>query len=244
MDNRQTQITDPTTHATREALVVLEAVSKSFREGEKTRMVLDRVTARIHAGEIVALVGRSGSGKSTLLNLICGIEAPDQGGILVEGRRLDTLGERDRTLYRRARVGFIYQFFNLIPTLTVAENVALPLELNGVPAGERVGRVMALLQAVDLADRGDAFPDRLSGGEQQRVAIARALAHEPPLLLADEPTGNLDAETGARVMALLHGLVREQGRALVLVTHSPEVSAMADHVWELMDGRLRPWGAS
>ncbi|WP_412851353.1 ABC transporter ATP-binding protein [Ectothiorhodospira shaposhnikovii] len=140
--------------------------------------------------------------------------------------------------------GVVHQFFNLIPTLTVAENVALPLELNGVPTGERMRRVMALLQTVDLADRRDTFPDRLSGGEQQRVAIARALVHEPPLLLANEPTGNLDAETGARVMALLHGLAREQGRTLVLVTHSPEVAALADHVWELVDGHLQSRGTS
>ncbi|MCG5500248.1 ABC transporter ATP-binding protein [Ectothiorhodospira lacustris] len=242
MDNRQIQNTDPQIPAHPPALVQLEAVSKRFREGGTERVVLDRVTARINPGEIVALVGRSGSGKSTLLNLICGIEAPDAGRILVEGRRLDTLDERSRTLYRRRGVGFIYQFFNLIPTLTVAENVALPLELNGVPARERRRRVAARLAAVGLADRADAFPDRLSGGEQQRVAVARALAHEPPLLLADEPTGNLDAETGAQVMALLQRLVRHQGRTLVLVTHSPEVAVMADHVWELVDGRLQARG--
>ncbi|MCG5536083.1 ABC transporter ATP-binding protein [Ectothiorhodospira mobilis] len=211
---------------------------RAYEEGGRRRVVLDGIDARVERGEIVALLGRSGSGKSTLLNLLAGIDRPDGGEIRVEGQRLDRMGERERTLFRRRRVGFIYQFFNLVPTLTVAENIALPLELNDVPARERRSRVEDLLGQVGLPGRGGAFPDALSGGEQQRVAIARAIAHEPALLLADEPTGNLDADTGARIIALLRDLARRQGRTLVMVTHSREVAAVADRVWTLCEGRL------
>ncbi|WP_018231283.1 ABC transporter ATP-binding protein [Thioalkalivibrio thiocyanodenitrificans] len=217
-------------------LIRLESVTRRYREGARSRCVLDGVNARVAPGEIVALLGRSGSGKSTLLNLIAGIDLPDEGRIRVEGRDIAAMDERSRTLFRRHRIGFIYQFFNLIPTLTVAENVALPLELAGHP--DR-GRVSRLLEALGLAGRANDDPDRLSGGEQQRVALARALIHEPTVLLADEPTGNLDAETGEQVMGLLVRLVRERGATLVLVTHSAEVAAVADRVWRLADGRIR-----
>ncbi|ACL73076.1 ABC transporter ATP-binding protein [Thioalkalivibrio sulfidiphilus] len=217
-------------------LIELHAVTRRYGEGQQARRVLDGVDARVMPGEIVALLGRSGSGKSTLLNLISGIDLPDSGRVLVEGRDIASLSERERTLFRRHRIGFIYQFFNLIPTLTVAENVALPLELVGRRDG---GEVARLLDRVGLAGRGDEDPDRLSGGEQQRVALARALIHAPSVILADEPTGNLDAETGAQVMDLLKGLVRGQGATLVLVTHSAEVAAVADRVWRLTDGHIR-----
>jgi putative ABC transport system ATP-binding protein len=222
-------------------LIRLESVTRCFREGASSRCVLDGVNARVAPGEIVALLGRSGSGKSTLLNLIAGIDLPDAGRIRVEGRDIAAMDERSRTLFRRHRIGFIYQFFNLIPTLTVAENVALPLELAGHPDQ---GRVARLLEALALAGRAGEYPDRLSGGEQQRVALARALIHEPTVLLADEPTGNLDAETGEQVMGLLVRLVRDRGAALVLVTHSPEVAAVADRVWRLADGRISDEGVA
>jgi putative ABC transport system ATP-binding protein len=228
----------PATFSDRD-VIRLESVTRSFREGARRRCVLDGIDAGVMRGEIVALLGRSGSGKSTVLNLIAGIDLPDSGRILVEGRDIAAMDERSRTLFRRHRIGFIYQFFNLIPTLTVAENVALPLELAGHADAEPV-RVM--LDAVGLADRADEDPDRLSGGEQQRVALARALIHAPPVLLADEPTGNLDAETGEQVMGLLTRLVREREATLVLVTHSTEVAEVADRVWRLADGHIHDEG--
>ncbi len=197
--------------------------------------VLDRLDFAVNGGEIVAVLGRSGSGKSTLFNLIAGIDAADAGSVSVGGTDLTRLSERDRTLFRRRRIGFVYQFFNLIPTLTVEENAALPLELNG---DRSRGEVRRLLAAVGLADRADDFPDRLSGGEQQRVAIARALVHHPDLILADEPTGNLDAESGERAIQLLTDLTRERGASLLIATHSLAVSRLADRVLTLEAGRL------
>ncbi|HKJ21180.1 MAG TPA: ABC transporter ATP-binding protein, partial [Woeseiaceae bacterium] len=170
--------------------------------------MLDGVDLDIRRGETVALRGRSGSGKSTLLNLIGGIDAPDAGTVTVDGIELTGLSEHDRTLFRRERIGFVYQAFNLVPTLSVADNVRLVLELNKVPQAEASTRIEELLDAVGLADRASSYPDVLSGGEQQRVAIARALCHEPALLLADEPTGNLDDATAEGVLALLDKLVR------------------------------------
>jgi putative ABC transport system ATP-binding protein len=186
----------------------------------------------------VALLGRSGSGKSTLLNLLAGIDRPDTGDVRIMGRSVTTMGEPELTLLRREHIGFIYQFFNLIPTLTVAENLALPLELNGMRAAQRRARVAELLGKVGLEGREGAFPDQLSGGEQQRVAIARAIIHDPALVLADEPTGNLDAQTGHRVLELLSHLFRDEGHTLILVTHSREVSEIADRVLAVEDGHL------
>ncbi|MGF1546653.1 MAG: ABC transporter ATP-binding protein [Thiotrichales bacterium] len=225
------------------SLIELRNVSKAYREGEIRRQILVGVDLVIEPGERLALLGRSGSGKSTLLNLLGGLEVPDHGEVRLRGVALERLDERARTLLRRREVGFIYQFFNLIPTLTVAENVALPLELNGVAVGERRERVMAALVAVALAARAGSFPDRLSGGEQQRVAIARALVHRPALVLADEPTGNLDAETGNAVLARLDERVREAGTTLVLVTHSREVARHADRVLVLAQGRISAQGS-
>jgi putative ABC transport system ATP-binding protein len=216
----------------------LDKLSKSYQEGPLTRTVLHNADASFAQGEFVAIVGRSGSGKSTLLNLISGIDRADSGRVWLEGEDLTALDERQRTLFRRRRIGFVFQFFNLIPTLTVLENVVLPLELKGLNTAAAGRQVRPLLDAVGLADRAQAFPDRLSGGEQQRVAIARALANDPALVLADEPTGNLDEETGQRVMALLDRLTRQSGRNLILVTHSAEAAAFADRVLHLHDGRL------
>jgi putative ABC transport system ATP-binding protein len=184
------------------------------------------------------LLGKSGSGKSTLLNLISGIDTPSGGAVWVDGQDLTRLSERERTLFRRRSIGFIFQFFNLVPTLTVLENVLLPLELNGRSGPAARAAAMAMLAEVGLDDRGPSYPDRLSGGEQQRVAIARALVHSPALILADEPTGNLDAETGQQVLALLDQLTRQAGRTMVMVTHSPEVVGLADRVFRITDGRL------
>jgi len=213
-------------------------LTKSYYEGDVRRVVLQNAHAEFQPGEMTAILGRSGSGKSTLLNLISGIDAPDGGQIWVDGRDLTALPERDRTLYRRARIGFIFQFYNLVPTLTVGENVSLPLELNRVPRLQAQEKVRDLLASVGLLDRWDTFPEKLSGGEQQRVALARALVHDPILILADEPTGNLDEETGAQVMSLLTRLVRERDRTLLMVTHSPEAASNADRVLRLSHGQL------
>jgi putative ABC transport system ATP-binding protein len=213
-------------------------LTKSYYEGDKRRVVLQNAHAEFHPGEITVILGKSGSGKSTLLNLISGIDAPDSGQIWVDGKELTSLGERERTLFRRASIGFIFQFFNLIPTLTVGENVVLPLELNRIPRLQAHQKARDLLDTVGLLDRWDTFPDKLSGGEQQRVALARALVHDPILILADEPTGNLDEETGAQVLALLTRLVRKQDRTLLMVTHNMESASHADRVLRLTHGQL------
>lgn len=221
-----------------ERAVEVRGLCKSYHDGENEHPVLVDVDLEIAQGECVALLGRSGSGKSTLLNLLAGIDKPDRGALRIGGEDYARLGEPALTRFRRRHIGFIYQFFNLIPTLTVEENLALPMELNCTPRAAMLERIDRLLGAVGLAGRTRAFPDQLSGGEQQRVAIARALAHEPTLVLADEPTGNLDAHTGEEVLALLTDLFRKQGRTLVLVTHSLAVSQVADRVLTIDNGRL------
>jgi len=219
--------------------VVLEGVTKIYLEGDRPHAVLEDISLALPAGRFCAILGRSGSGKSTLLNLVAGIDAPTRGRITVAGVPLTDLSERDRTRFRRDHIGFVYQFFNLIPTLSVRENVELPLELAGRAADARPA-ADALLAAVGLLDRADSFPDRLSGGEQQRVAVARALAADPPLVLADEPTGNLDLETGTRVLDLLRRLVAERRRTLVVATHSRAVAAAADVVLRVEGTGLVP----
>jgi len=217
---------------------------RSFREGERVHRVLAGADATLARGEVVAVSGRSGSGKSTLLNIVSGIERADSGTVEFDGREVSGLAEPARTLFRRAHVGFVYQFFNLIPTLNVFENVRLVLELNGVasrPAGERA---RAALESVGLAERAASAVDRLSGGEQQRVAIARALVHEPALILADEPTGNLDDATAREVLPVLLSLARARGATLLMVTHDAAVARLADRVLELRDGRLHPSSAA
>jgi putative ABC transport system ATP-binding protein len=218
--------------------VELQHVSKVYREGDAERVVLHDVSIAIRPGEIAVLLGRSGSGKSTLLNLIAGIDRPTSGRVLVGGTDLTALDEQRRTLFRRRHIGFVFQFFNLIPLLTVEENLTLPLDLNGRADAKGVERARALLERVGLAGRGESYPERLSGGEQQRLAIARALSHEPTLILADEPTGNLDAETAAGVLDLLDSLARESGTTVVMVTHSREVIGVADRIFTIQRGRL------
>ena len=218
--------------------VVFQDLTKTYLEGGQSRTVLRNASARIGCGEYVAILGKSGSGKSTLLNLISGIDLADSGIICVNNTDMTALSERERTLFRRRHIGFIFQFFNLISTLTVLENVTLPGELSGQPLRDARQRAATLLEAVGLHDRLGTFPDRLSGGEQQRVAIARALINDPLLLLADEPTGNLDEETGAHVLALLDRLTRQAGKNMIMVTHSNDAAAYADRVFHLRDGKL------
>ena len=215
-----------------------QQLNKNFQEGERIRHVLQDVTAEFEHGQFVVLLGPSGSGKSTLLNLACGIEEPTSGDVFVDGRAITRLNDKERTLYRRDHIGFVFQFFNLIPTLTVLENIILPQELAGKSAAEVTPAALDLLAQVGLADRRDTFPDKLSGGEQQRVAIARALAHNPMLILADEPTGNLDEKTGQVVLELLLTLTRHMGKTLIMATHSPTMAPLADRVVYVENGRL------
>jgi putative ABC transport system ATP-binding protein len=218
--------------------VELRNLSKTYREGEAERAVLRDVSLTIAGGAIVVLVGRSGSGKSTLLNLVAGIDRPTAGSVVVNGTDLTALDEQARTRFRRRHIGFVFQFFNLIPLLTVEENLLLPLDLNGRADAKGLARARELLDRVGLAGRGDSFPERLSGGEQQRVAIARALIHDPGIILADEPTGNLDADTAAGVLDLLDALAREAGRTVLMATHSREVIGVADRILTIERGAL------
>ncbi len=213
---------------------------RAYEEGGKQHVVLDHLNAEFFKGETVALRGRSGSGKSTLLNLISGIDAPDLGEVVVAGLNITTMSERDRTLFRREHVGFVYQAFNLVSTLSVSDNIRLVLELNGIDEPEAGNRVLEILDAVELTDRAATFPDVLSGGEQQRVAIARALVHRPSLLLADEPTGNLDDKTAEGILRLLDRLVRQTGGTMIVATHSATVASYCDRVLELHNGVLNP----
>jgi putative ABC transport system ATP-binding protein len=220
------------------AFLRFQDLTKSYYEGDLRRVVLQNAHAEFQSGEITVILGKSGSGKSTLLNLISGIDAPDGGQIWMDGQDLTALRERERTLFRRARIGFIFQFFNLIPTLTVGENISLPLDLNRIPRAQAFKKAQDLLEMVGLSDRWATFPEKLSGGEQQRVALARALIHEPLLILADEPTGNLDEETGAQMLDLLTRLTHENNRTLLMVTHSQEAASHADRVLRLSHGQL------
>jgi putative ABC transport system ATP-binding protein len=223
-------------------VLILNQLCRCFFEGGRAHRVLDHADARIGTGESVAIIGRSGSGKSTLLNVISGIDRADSGTVEFDGRDISGLGEPARTLFRRQHVGFVYQFFNLIPTLDVEENVRLVLELNGVRGAQARRRSAALLGEVGLGDRLHSAVDRLSGGEQQRVAIARALVHEPALLLADEPTGNLDEETAAQVFPVLVSLTQARGATLLVVTHDSALARSVGRVLELRDGRLKEAG--
>ncbi len=216
----------------------LQGVTKAYLEGGREHCVLDHVDLEINSGEFFVILGKSGSGKSTLLNMMSGIDRPDSGRILIDDTELSALNERQQTLFRRDHIGIVFQFFNLIPTLTVLENISLPGDLNGGARADIEAHSRNLLERVGLADRADTFPDKLSGGEQQRVAIARALAQEPLLVLADEPTGNLDEETGARVLDLLLALTRAVDKTLVMATHNPEIVPLADRVCRIHEGQL------
>lgn len=200
--------------------------------------ILKELSLTLGKGQTLALIGASGSGKSTLLNIIGGLEPVQQGSVQVFGESLDNANDAIRTQLRRHTIGFVYQAFNLIPTLSVTDNIKLPLALSGVARDHQHERIEQLLEKVGLMHRSDAFPDTLSGGEQQRVAIARAVVHQPTLLLADEPTGNLDATTGKQVMTLLQELVAEHDTTLLMVTHSSMVAGYADRVLTMADGTL------
>jgi putative ABC transport system ATP-binding protein len=221
----------------------IRQLSRSFREGERVHQVLRGLDAEVASGETVAVVGRSGSGKSTLLNLVSGIDRADAGTVHIDGQEVSAMGEPARTLFRRAHIGFVYQFFNLIPTLDVAENVRLVLELNGVRGREARERSLAALADVGLRERAHSAVDRLSGGEQQRVAIARALVHAPRLLLADEPTGNLDEQSARELLPVLLSLSRARGATLLVVTHDETLARAADRVLELARGQLHALSA-
>jgi len=221
-----------------ETMVRVEEVHKSYGTGAAAVHALRGVSFDVPGGELVALKGRSGSGKTTLLNLIGGLDEPDAGRITVAGRGLGDLGEEDLLALRRDRIGFVFQAFGLIPILTAAENVGVPLRLRRAARREREERVALLLALVGLADHAEQRPGELSGGQQQRVAIARALANSPSLLIADEPTGQLDAETGLAVMELLRAVVRGEGVTAVVATHDATLLGLADRVLELGDGEL------
>lgn len=216
--------------------VRVENVSRAFRQGQQEQQVLKDVSFSLRKGETVALLGRSGSGKSTLLNLLGGIDTADVGSISIAGSDITTLQEPASSLFRRRHIGFIYQSFNLIPGLTAAENVALVLELNGQPARQALQRTRDLLDSIGMGVQADKFPAQLSGGEQQRIAIARALIHGPALVLADEPTGNLDAETGQQMLRWLREQLRAHASTALLVTHSLAVARSADRILTLEAG--------
>jgi putative ABC transport system ATP-binding protein len=221
------------------SVLSVKQLRRSFREGNREHRVLEGAEADFASGEVAAVIGRSGSGKSTLLNLISGIDRPDDGSVVIDGQEVTALGEPQLTLFRRKHIGFVYQFFNLVPTLDVEENVRLVLELNGVRGAEARERSAAMLEDVGLGHRARSAVDTLSGGEQQRVAIARALVHRPPVLLADEPTGNLDEETSRQVLPVLLSLARQRRATLLIVTHDVALARSADRVLELKDGRLQ-----
>jgi putative ABC transport system ATP-binding protein len=220
------------------AIVAVRGVSRTYGHGHGAVTALRDVTFQVRPASLVAITGRSGSGKTTLLNLIGGLDTPTTGTILVGGRDVTRLTEHERTMLRRHHVSFIFQSFALLPTLSAYENVLLALHIARVPARERSRRARGMLQLVGLRERLDHRPYELSGGEQERVAIARALATGAPLILADEPTGELDTATGHEIVALLAEVVREQGVAVLVATHDPTVVAAADHAYRLVDGAL------
>jgi putative ABC transport system ATP-binding protein len=219
-------------------MLVVDNLAKVYGSGSARQVVFARLTFSVGKGETVALLGASGSGKTTLLNLISGIDSPDSGRVLLQGVDVHALAEPGRTLLRREHIGFVFQFFNLIQTLTVAENIALPLELLGDNQHTAQQRAASLMESVGLGGLQQRFPETLSGGEQQRAAIARALVHRPALLLADEPTGNLDEDSAGRIIELLTRLARQQGTTMLLVTHSTAVAQAADRVLRLHHGQI------
>jgi len=218
-------------------MISLENVSRAYGTGDKSVPAVRDVSVTIEPGTLVTIVGTSGSGKSTLLHLMGALDRPTSGAVRLEGKDIAKMSDDERTLLRRDRIGFVFQFFNLLPTLTALENVALAARLAGRSASETRARAGALLERVGLGARQSHRPDELSGGEMQRVAIARALMMDPPLLLADEPTGNLDSATGASVLELLRGAV-ESHRTVVLVTHDPAIARRGDRTLTMADGRL------
>jgi putative ABC transport system ATP-binding protein len=217
-------------------MIELIDVSRTVPSGAGHLTILQSTSLRIESGRAVAVTGPSGSGKSTLLGLLAGLDAPSTGRIFIDGTDITGLGEESLARLRGEKIGIVFQFFHLLPSLTALENVMVPMEIAGLP--DPRARARALLDDVGLTDRGHHYPSQLSGGEQQRVAIARALANDPPIVLADEPTGNLDSATGHQIIDLLVAVNRERGRTLVLVTHDPELAGLADEVIALRDGRV------
>jgi putative ABC transport system ATP-binding protein len=217
-------------------------VHKVYRQGKSEIVALAGVSLDVHEKEFVVIMGPSGSGKSTLLHLMGGLDHPTRGEIEIDGQIISRMPDREVTLLRRSKIGFIFQFFNLLPTLTGLENVMLPLILDGHPTKPARNRAEALLEAVSLASRRDHLPEELSGGEIQRLAVARALAFQPPILLADEPTGNLDSKTGEEILQLLRRINRENGCTLVMVTHNRDAAGYGDRIITLRDGKVEKKG--
>jgi putative ABC transport system ATP-binding protein len=215
-----------------------QGLKKQFGEGEAAVEAVKGINLQVQTGEFVAIMGRSGSGKSTLLAMLGGVDVPTSGAVLIEGKNMSLMSDDDRTLMRRRRIGFIFQSFNLLPILTAEENVSLPLELDGISAAEARARAAQALEQVGMTSRRHHVPSKMSGGEQQRVAIARALAIEPALLLADEPTGNLDSANSKRITGLLRDLVDTRKQTIVMVTHDATVAALADRVVHVVDGLI------
>jgi putative ABC transport system ATP-binding protein len=215
-----------------------QGLKKRFGEGEAVVEAVKGINLAVEAGEFLAIMGRSGSGKSTLLAMLGGVDVPTAGTVLIEGKNMADMSDDDRTLMRRRRIGFIFQSFNLLPILTAEENVSLPLELDGVSHHEAQQRAHHALEMVGMTSRRSHVPSKMSGGEQQRVAIARALAIEPALLLADEPTGNLDSANSKRITNLLRELVDKNKQTIVMVTHDPMVAALADRIVHVVDGLI------
>ncbi|MCY4145316.1 MAG: ABC transporter ATP-binding protein [Chloroflexi bacterium] len=223
---------------TKRAIVSIRDLHKNYGEGARSRRIMAGVNFDIYAGEFFVLLGTSGSGKSTLLNLLSAIDSPTRGQIRIGNTDITALNDLQQTRFRRDHIGIVFQFFNLIPTLTALENITLPQELGGAARGKIETRARELLAEVGLAERADDYPDNLSGGEQQRVAICRALLHEPQIVLADEPTGNLDEDTGRAVIQLLLRLTRDAGKTLIMATHSAEIVPLAHRVCRIADGQL------
>ncbi|GGS98995.1 MULTISPECIES: ABC transporter ATP-binding protein [Streptomyces] len=219
-------------------MVVVDGVHRTFGSGERAVHALRGASFEVARGSLTALKGRSGSGKTTLLNLVGGLDAPSGGTVTVDGTDLAGLDEAGLLALRRDRIGFVFQSFGLIPVLTAAENVGVPMRMRGVPAKEREERARTLLALVGLAEHAEQRPGELSGGQQQRVAVARALANEPALIIADEPTGQLDSETGRSIMQLLRAVARSEGVTVLVATHDPVLLELADEVVELRDGRI------
>ena len=225
-------------HKSHSPFIELRHLTKTYSEGLVENIVLNDVNLTAYQGELIILLGRSGSGKSTLLNLISGIDLPSIGEVLISNQNLVQISEQQRTIFRRKHIGFVFQFFNLIPTLTVEENLLLPLELNNKNGKAAQNLALEMLDNVGLGNRTSSYPDRLSGGEQQRVAIARALIHDPSIILADEPTGNLDDETGRQIIDILDRLVRKNNKTMIMATHSQEVIGRADRIFSIREGKL------
>jgi putative ABC transport system ATP-binding protein len=220
------------------SLIQTENLTKVYGSGETIVIALDHVTLNVNAGEFVAIMGPSGCGKSTLLHLLGGLDRPSEGGVSIDGTAIADMKDDDLTRLRRRKIGFIFQFFNLIPVLNAVENASLPVTLDGIKPAESKKRAVVWLQRFGLGDRLTSRPDQLSGGQQQRVAVARALVAEPALILADEPTGNLDTRSGDEIASLLRQVTKDYKRTVVMVTHDPRIAAYADRIVFLKDGRI------